>query len=119
MKISKSINLKLYSGIRLLHILIVILGFLGLFLIFYLPLQFFFVYFYIIVVGLELFFYTRCPLTILEDKLRKKLRKKRNYDFFVNRVLKKNLNFVLPEKLIKVALFGYFLLSVFLLLYRV
>jgi|WetSurMetagenome_2_1015567.scaffolds.fasta_scaffold79759_2 hypothetical protein len=97
-----------------LHFIILSIGFLGLVLIFFEHFRSFFVMFYLIVIGSNIIFLTRCPLSILEDRLGSKIGFERCGDNFINRVLKKIFNVTLPEKIIQLVMGSYFIISVYL-----
>lgn len=108
-------DLFLFKTVIAIHTSIVIMGFLGLFLIFYKPLQLFFIIFYITIVGLRQLFNSECPLTKTEDELRIKLKLGTSEEFFINRLLRKHTELIIPEKIIRAVLIIYFLISIFLL----
>lgn len=97
-----------------IHSLIVIIGAAGLFLIFHPAFEIFFKYFFIIIVGSELIFLTKCPLTILENKLNKIVYGQKNEIFFINRFFDRLVGITFPDRLIQGVLLIYFLYSIFL-----
>lgn len=104
----------LLKFVLITHVLIVAVGFPGLFLIFIKPFQNFFIVFYLTVVGTEIIFLSDCPLTLLENKLRRELNLTYSNKYFLNKILEK-VGFSLPQYLIKYTLLAYFVLTLFLI----
>jgi len=101
------------------HTLLFIVGVFGLFLIFFKSLQKFFAIFFLITIGSEIVFLANCPLTLLEDKLRSKLKMKSEESFFINRILNQYLALTLPERFINFVLIIYFAFSLYLIINKI